>query len=295
MLKPKKENDMKVNTMILPKHGFPQYLVHCLSVGIAYAMANSLIAILLGSLSRQSATLENISVWMLTGTLVCMSFSPFIIRSTWSQTKTVLAVWAAMAFARSFGLGIEGALFKPASAEIALLGALTGTLIGLLVAWLSVKFLMPANGVPDESRSNYSWWRWTWRVLVVGLAYFLFYFIFGATNALLYTMNFYKDNPQYGLTLPPYGIIFMAQLLRGPLFGLGSLFIARSVNLPRRQLGLWLGLMLFVIGGFAPYMEITFRAMPLGFNFATLTEILFQNVLTGVVAASLFGSKQVSK
>jgi len=81
------------------------------------------------------------------------------------------------------------------------------------------------------------------------------------------------------------------QLLRGPLFGLGSLFPARSVNLPRRQLVLWLGLMLFVIGGLAPYVEGTLRTMPLGFSLATLTEILFQNGLTGVVAANLFGSK----
>ena len=286
---------MKINSMVLPKQGFFQYLVRCLAVGIVYAFANFLNAALLGSLSRQSATWENTAMWTLTGTIICISFSPFIIHSTWSQTKTMLAVWAAMAFIRSFGLGIEGALFKPASSVVSLLGALTGTVIGLLVAWFSVKLLMPADDISGKSHGNYSWWGWTWRVLVVGLAYFVFYFIFGATNAFLYTMNFYKNNPQYGLTLPPAGIIFMAQLLRGPLFGLGSLFIVRSVKLPRRQLALWLGLMLFVIGGFAPYMEITFRTMPLGFNLATLTEILFQNVLTGAVAANLFGSKLVVK
>jgi hypothetical protein len=286
---------MKAHLIVLPKQGFSQYVVRCLAVGIAYAMANSLVAIFLGSLSRQTATRENAAVWTLTGTLVCMSFSPFIVRSSWSQTKTVLAVWAALTFVRSLGLGIEGALFKPASAGIALTGALTGTLVGLLVAWLAVVLLRPAEAGTGHSDISRPWWSWTWRVLVAGLAYFLFYFIFGATNALLYTMTFYKDNPQYGLTLPPAGIIFMAQLLRGLLFGLGSLFIARSVDLPRRQLALWLGLMLFVIGGLAPYVEIAFRSMPLGFNLATLTEILFQNVLTGVVAAGLFGSKKVSK
>ena len=286
---------MKTNLMTYPKQGFSQYLLRCVSVGVAYALANSLVAALLGPLSRQAITLENAFVLVLTGALMCMSFSPFIVRSTWSRTKTILAVWAAMAFVRSLGLGIEGALFKPASATTALLGALMGTLVGLLVAWLSVVLLMPTKAVAGENHIARPWWSWTWRVLVVGLAFFVFYFVFGATNALLYTRSFYENNPQYGLTLPPYGIIFMAQLLRGPLFGLGSLFIARSVDLSRRQLALWLGLMLFVIGGVAPYVEITFRTMPLGFNLATLTEILFQNVLTGVVAASLFGSKRASK
>jgi uncharacterized integral membrane protein len=281
--------------MTLPKQGFFSYLAHCLMVGIAYAAANSIIAIMLGSLSRQSANLENFAVWILTGTLLCMSFSPFIVRSNWSQTKTILAIWAALTFVRSLGLGIEGALYKPASATISVIGAFTGTLAGLFVAWLSVALLAPDTPAPIETRNSYSWWGWTWRALVVGLSYFLFYFIFGATNAFLYTMDFYKNNPQYGLTLPPAGIIFLAQLLRGPLFGLGSLFIARSVSLPRRQLALWLGLMLFIVGGAAPYVEVTFRTMPLGFNLATLTELLFQNALTGVVAASLFGSKQIDK
>lgn len=286
---------MKSISMTLPRQGFFSYLARCLMVGIAYAAANSIIAIMLGSLSRQSANLENFGVWILTGTLLCMSFSPFIVRSNWSQTKSILAIWAALTFVRSLGLGIEGTLFKPASAAISVISAVTGILVGLLIAWLSVALLAPDNTAPTETGNPYSWWGWTWRVLVVGLAYFLFYFIFGATDALLYTKSFYENNPQYGLTLPPAGTIFLAELLRGPLFGLGSLFLARSVNLPRRQLALWLGLMLFIVGGAAPYVEVTFRTMPLGFNLATLTELLFQNALTGVVAASLFGSKQIDK
>ena len=80
----------------------------------------------------------------------------------------------------------------------------------------------------------------------------------------------------------------MAQLIRGPLFGLGSLFIARAADMPRRQTGVWLGLLLFVVGGLGPYLETTFRSMPLGFNLATLMEIFLQNFLTGVVAARLY-------
>lgn len=285
---------MKSITMTLPKQGFFPYLVRCLMVGTAYAAVNSIIAIMLGSLSRQTANLENFAVWILTGTLLCMSFSPFIARSNWSQTKTILAIWAALTFVRSLGLGIESALFKPASATISVISGFTGTLVGLFIAWLSVALLTPDNAAPTKTGNPYSWWGWTWRVLVVGLAYFMFYFIFGATNALLYTRSFYESH-QYGLTMPPVGIIFVVQLLRGPLFGLGSLFPARSVNLPRRQLALWLGLMLFVIGGLAPYVEGTFRTMPLGFSLATLIELLFQNGLTGVVAANLFGSKQFDK
>lgn len=269
-------------------------LVDSVIVGVVYAAASALAAAALGSMSRLAPTWDNLAIWTLTGALVSLALSPLIRNSTWSRTRTVLAAWAALALVRSMGLGIEGALFKPATAVNAIVGAVVGILISLLVAGLAVWLMMPAplssdRPVPTVSARR-AWWDWTWRVAVVGLAYFVFYFVFGAANALVYTLSFYKNNPQYGLTLPPANLIFLAQLIRGPLFALGALWLARAAAVSRPRLALWLGLLLFVIGGVAPYVEITFRTMPLGFNLATLTEILFQNFLTGVVAAWLLGA-----
>ncbi len=270
-----------------------EVIVKSLVVGLVYALADALVAAILGSMSRLAPTIGNLSVWFLTGSLICLSLSPFIIHSSWTRSRTVLAAWAVLAFVRSLGLGIEGALFKPTAAVNAIVGAAFGLLVGLLVAWLSVVLLMPTNQVsPESADPKRSWWGWTWRVLVVGLAYFVFYFVFGATNAFLYTMSFYKNNPQYGLNLPAPGTTFLAQLLKGPLFGLGLLFVAQAVNSPRRKVGVWLGVLLFVVGGLAPYLEVTFRTMPLGFNMATLVELFLQNFPTGIVAASLYRTKQ---
>jgi hypothetical protein len=271
--------------------GLGAILLRSLIVGIVYALASSFMAAVLGPMSRLTPTLDNALVWIITGTLVCLSLTPFILNSYWSQRDTVLAAWAVLAFVRSLGLGIEGSLFKPAQVVPAIFGALFGILIGLLVAWMAVKLLMSGDQEINERLSpKINLWGWIWRVLVVGVAYFMFYFAFGATNALLYTLNFYKNNPQYGLNLPAPAIIFLAQLIRGPLFGLGSLFIVRMVDLPRSRIAVWVGILLFVVGGLGPYVEITFRTMPMGFNLATLTEVLFQNFLTGVVAAYLFGA-----
>jgi hypothetical protein len=269
--------------------------LRCLIVGAVYSAANSLAAVLLGPLSRLAPTGETIAVWTLTGTLICLSFSYLILRSSWPRWRTVLAVWASLALIRSIGLGIEGALFKPAGAAASLSGAAAGIVVAFLTAWLAVWLLArPAGLEGGAPKAERAWWSWLWRVVVVGLAYFFFYFVFGAANAFLYTMSFYRDNPQYGLSMPPASAVFAAQLIRGPLFALGSLFIARAARASRARLALWLGILLFVIGGFAPYVEVTFRTMPLGFNLATLAEILLQNFLTGVVAAYLFGAK-VSK
>ncbi|MGZ6315657.1 MAG: hypothetical protein ACXWNQ_00200 [Anaerolineales bacterium] len=276
-----------------PQVSAGELFMRSLAVGFAYALASALTATILGPISRLAPTIDNLLIWLVTGTLVTLALSPLIQHSVWSRFRTILAAWAVLAFIRSLGLGIEGSLFKPTQAINAILGAIFGILVSLLVAWLSVRLLMPASPqTPHTTVPPRSWWGWTWRVLAVGLAYFVFYFIFGATNALLYTRSFYENNPQYGLSLPPTGVIFVAQLLRGPLFGLGSLFIVMATDAPRRRVGVWLGILLFVVGGLGPYLEVTFRSMPLGFNLATLAEIFLQNFLTGVVAVNIFKPKE---
>ena len=275
-----------------PRLPLSEILMRSLAVGFAYALASALAAGILGPLSRLAPTIDNLLVWLISGTLVALALAPFILHSSWSRQNTTLAAWAVLAFVRSLGLGIEGSLFKPTQVMSAISGAVFGLLVGLLVAWLAVRLFMPASPSPRAASSHRSLWGLIWRVLVVGLAYFAFYFIFGAANALLYTKSFYENNPQYGLTLPPTNIIFIAQLLRGPLFGLGSIFIVLCADAPRRRIARWLGLLLFIVGGLGPYLEVTFRTMPLGFNLATLAEIFLQNFLTGIVAANLFKPKQ---
>ncbi len=271
------------------KQGAVGLILRCLIVGLVYAAANALGAMLLGSLSRLQPSLGNFLVWLLSGALLCLVLAPFILHSSWSKWDTILAVWAVIAFVRSLGLGIEGALFKPTQAATAVTNAGSGILVGLLFAWLAVVLLQPVGRAQAaQPHAQQGWWSWTWRLLLVGLSYFIFYFVFGAANALLYTRSFYENNPQYGLSLPPAGVILVAELIRGPLFGLGSLFLVRSTSLSRPRTGVYLGLLLFVVGGLGPYLETTLRSMPPGFNLATILELFLQNFLTGLVAGRLY-------
>ena len=248
---------MKSLSTMQPVQGMGRVLVRSLIVGVIYAVTNALVAALLGEMSRLAPTWENAAVWTLTGTFICLSLSPLILHSSWSRRGTVFAVWAVLALVRSVGLGIEGALFKPTAATGAVVSALVGIFVQLWIAWLAVSLLKPpgqevsAGGV--SIRTPRQAWGWIWRVVIGGLAYFVFYFIFGAANAFLYTMSFYKDNPQYGLTIPPTGMVFLAQLIRGPLMILGASFLALAAPVSRRQLAVWLGVLLFVVGGLAPY------------------------------------------
>lgn len=263
-----------------------------LILGALYAAAQMLVTAALGTLSGHAPRLEEGLTWWLSGTLLALVLAPFIRRSTWPQAPTMLAVWAAIALVRSLGTGLEGSIFRPTEANRVVIGSLTDAGVGLLTAWLAVRLLMGSQPRPSRQPSPpRTAWGWTWRVLLVGLAYVALYFIFGAANAFLYTLSFYQNNPQYGLALPPVGTILLAQLIRGPLFGLGALILARLTDMPRRWTAVSLGLVLFVLGGLGPYVETTFRSMPLGFNLATLTELFLQNFFTGVVAAILYGTR----
>jgi hypothetical protein len=244
-------------------------------------------------MGRVPAGWENAFMSWLTGTLVCLSLSPFISQSVRPRQQTILGVWIALAAVRSIGLGIEGALYAPATAQYAPMSVAARILVDLLFAWLSVQLLgqgRPANN--EDLGAGKGPWGWIWRILLIGLAYFVFYFFFGSINALAYTLPFYRDNPQYGLAVPPMKVILIAELIRGPLFAIGAFLLSRLVDSPRRQLALWLGIALYAIGGAAPFIETTFRTMPLGFNLATLTELFFQNFLTGVVAAYLLRGRK---
>lgn len=114
-----------------PSHETERILTRSFAVGVVYASARMLAAALLGAASRLPGTWDNALVWVLTGTLTCLSLSPFIRHSSRPRQQTLLAVWAALAFVRSIGLGIEGAMYVPATAPYAPISVLAGVVIDL--------------------------------------------------------------------------------------------------------------------------------------------------------------------
>ncbi len=160
--------------------------LRCLAIGAAYAVLSGLAALLLGPLSHLQPTAENILVWFISVTLLALVLAPFIAHAIGSKWDTRLAVWAAIALVRSIGLGIEGSLFRPLGTQAAFAGAISGIVIAFVVAWLAVTLLMTGNDASGgEAVTKRSAWGWIWRILLVALAYFVFYFVFGAANALL--------------------------------------------------------------------------------------------------------------
>ena len=89
-------------------------------------------------------------------------------------------------------------------------------------------------------------------IVLGGLVYALLYLVAGAI-AFQFTGPYYTD-PAYGLslTVPPLYVVLLAQIIRGPLFGLFLWPFVATANTSRAHTATLAALALFVIGGFEP-------------------------------------------
>jgi hypothetical protein len=81
-----------MNTIAEPRLPFDGSLMRSLAVGLAYALASALAAVILGPLSRLAPSIDNFFVWLISGTLVTLALSLLIRHSAWSRRDTTLAV-----------------------------------------------------------------------------------------------------------------------------------------------------------------------------------------------------------
>jgi hypothetical protein len=126
-------------------------------------------------------------------------------------------------------------------------------------------------------------------VVVCGIAYVLYYLIFGAITYQFFTKGYYPDAPQMVARL---GVWFwVIQIGRGVLMTLAMLPVVRTLRMSRMQAAIAVGLIMWVAGGAAPlllpnpYMGPTQR-------FIHTIEILTQNASLGITAVLLLRAKQ---
>jgi hypothetical protein len=126
-------------------------------------------------------------------------------------------------------------------------------------------------------------------VVVCGLAYVLYYLVFGSITYQFFTKGYYPEGPQQVAQL---GLWFwVIQMGRGILMTLAVLPVIFTLRMGRMQAAIAVGLLLWVAGGVAPlllpnpYMGPTVR-------FIHVIEILTQNASLGITAVLLLRPKQ---
>jgi hypothetical protein len=88
------------------------------------------------------------------------------------------------------------------------------------------------------------------------------------------------------LAVPDPQITLLAELIRAVLIVLSLLPFLLTAQMPLRQLAVWSGLLLFIVGGIVP-LTWQMAALPLPLLMASAVEIFCQNFTTGAVTAML--------
>jgi hypothetical protein len=228
--------------------------------------------------------------FFLSAVVIGLSLGPIAARIHVSRRWHVL-IWSSVLYFNIASVTIEGAFFAPDLLSnpwvILIQQLLICIFTGVLIAWLFAHVEEnPTEHAPSVQRT---WLSWTWRFLASAFSYLVFYAVFGALNFAFVTESYYAANPN--LNVPDLQTILVAESIRAVLIVTSLLPFLIKASMPRRQLALWSGFLLFAIGGVVPlFWQI--GNLPLFLLVASGWEILAQNFLTGVVAALLLAPTQ---
>ncbi len=262
-------------------------------VAVSYALGLMLAGLIAGVLGWQmsSSPGSQKSLLPILASIVLLGFflGPLASRLGLSRLQH-LVVWCSLTVFNLGSVALEGAYFAPALITIPIPVLLAQQLVATLAAGLAITVLFGRHGTSVSwmaALRTRPWYSWVWRFLVSALSYLAFYFVFGGLNYSLVTRPYYESHAG-GLTVPAPGTVLILESVRGLLIAISVLLLLLSMRGSRRQLMLTTGWLLFAVGGIIPLIW-QISTLPWFLLFASGIEILFQNFLTGAVAAGLMG------
>ncbi len=251
---------------------------------------------LLGGLSIALVALGNggFGWWWLAGIVLSASFVPVALfgpRRALSQfgvvapvllIVTVLCLWSeALIF-------VQAPEIQQHAAQNLVGASVTYVIMATVLAVLAVILKLPrVDGPKVELRSAD---KVALLVVVCGIAYALYYLVFGSITYRFFTKGYYPDAPQLVARL---GLWFwVIQIGRGVLMTLAVLPVIRTLRMSRVQAALAVGLIMWVAGGVAPLLLPNPIMGPTTLRFIFTIEILTENASLGITAVLLLRAKQ---
>ncbi len=230
--------------------------------------------------------------WWLAGILFAAAFVPvaqFGPRGVAAQFGVIVPVFLIVSLACSWS---EAVIFVPEFRQRFVVGHLAGGVVmyaifALALAVLAVMLKLPqAEGPSAELRPA---WALAALVLVCGLAYALYYLVFGSITYQFFTKQYYPQAAEQVARLG--GWFWPIEIARGAVMTLAVLPAIRTLRMSRRQTAIAVGVLLWVTGGLAPLVLPVTGMVPRQ-RFAHIIEILTQNASLGITAGLLLRRKQ---
>jgi hypothetical protein len=182
-------------------------------------------------------------------------------------------------------IDVEGIFFDifPLTAGFRLLavGLLSALAVSAVFAYLSGPGNTSLAGAAPRLHAY-----WQLRFLVVGFAYVILFFVAGML-VFPYVSHFYS-----GRVMPSIQAIIGVEFVRGLIYGLAMLPVARQLEGHRWRAAAVLGLCVSVFGGVAPLLLPNNKYLPADILPYHLVEVGCENFLLGMMGAWLFVAKR---
>jgi len=228
--------------------------------------------------------------WWLSGMVLAAALVPVALFSPGGVLRQFGVIAPVLAIVSVLCTWSEAILFFPSMRQHAGRDLASGLLMHLIIA-AALAGLAPALKLakPTERAVEH---RTTPRALalivVCGIAYTLFYLVFGAITYQFFTKAYYPGADQIARNL---GLWFwLIQISRGILMTVAVLPAIYTLRLNRWQTAIATGMILWVAGGLAPLL-VPNELMGTTQRMIHMVEILTQNAPLGIVAGLLLRPK----
>jgi hypothetical protein len=228
--------------------------------------------------------------WWLSGITLAAAFVPVALFGPRKLLGQFGVIAPALLVVTVFCTASEAWIFAPAYREHAVRNIVGAAMTYLIVAAVLALLAsaLKLNVAPESSVQHRSIAATAAMVLLAGVSYLLYYFIFGAITYQFFTKGYYPEATQQAAQL---GLWFWAiQIGRGVLMTLAILPVIYTLRMPRWQSAIAVGLLIWVAGGLAPLL-LPNEFMGTTQRIIHIVEILTQNASLGVTAALLLRPK----
>ncbi len=250
----------------------PRVLLYCLIGGLPLTMAG------LGS--------GHAAVWWLSGIVLAAAFVPVALYGPRGPFGQLAVIAPALLVITVFCSWTEAMVFVPRFRPNGLANLVGATVMYSIVS-VALALLAPALGLPrpaDHVVPHRPAAAAAALVLACGLAYVIYYLIFGALTYQYFTREFYPDAPQQVARLG--GWFWMMELGRGVLMTVAVLPVVYTLRLARWPAALAVGAIAWVAGGLSPLIPPN-DLMGTAQRMIHVVEILTQNAPLGMTAVLL--------
>lgn len=228
--------------------------------------------------------------WWISGVVLAAAFVPVALFGPRSVLGQFGVVAPALAIITVLCTWSEALIFAPGFREQA-----ARNLIGALVMYLIVSAalailarLLKLPQVSGNTVQHRSVPGTVALVVVCGMAYAIYYFVFGAITYQFFTKGYYPEAAQTAANL---GVWFwMIQIGRGALMTLAVLPAIYTLRMSRWQNAIAIGVLIWVAGGLAPLL-VPNALMGTTQRVIHIFEILSQNAPLGITAGLLLRPK----